>query len=77
MATPKCPKRDCDMEEAWGCLLDCPKCDREHQESIGCKCGGTMICPECLAVGATDENGRKPKCEPDCSTLCPVCVPDD
>ena len=62
------------LEEGW-CGAECPCCEREYQEAKGCRCGGTGICPECLAAGMSLLS-RSPKRCPDCDSLCPVCCPD-
>lgn len=58
-----------------GCA--CPACLREHQEAKGCRCEGSNLCPDCRAAGATERTRGEVRCTPDCSTLCPVCSPDD
>lgn len=70
-----CARCDTVLVEGW-VGAECPTCYRAYQEAHGCKCGGTGLCPDCAAAGATPET-RSPKCEPNCSTLCPVCDPDD
>jgi hypothetical protein len=57
--------------------LECPTCMREYAAARGCKCAGTNLCPECMARGATPSTRGVVVCEPGCSTLCPVCTPDD
>ena len=53
----------------------CDKCVLEYMEILGCKCGGTNLCPECAAAGATPAT-REPKCCPECDSMCPVCSPE-
>jgi hypothetical protein len=72
-----CPRHpEQPLDDDW-CGPECETCGWERKESLGCECRRTGICPECLAAGATAENGRTPKCSPGCSTLCPVCFDGD
>ncbi len=57
--------------------LECPGCMREYAAARGCKCAGTNLCPACIEHGATPSTRGIVVCEPGCSTLCPVCTPDD
>ena len=72
----KCPRCGDEIVEFWG-GLECPTCEREYQAANGCRCGGDNLCPDCMAAGATEKTRGEVKCQPGCSTLCPVCSPDD
>ena len=62
------------LEMYWG-GVECPKCEREYKKHLGCKCNGTGVCPDCINAGILDDENKR--CEDVCSTLCPVCNPDD
>ncbi len=64
-------------EMGWGFGPICPSCERERYVTLGCECGGLNLCPDCQKAGATEATRGDVKCEPDCSSLCPVCSPDD
>ena len=72
-----CPRCGTKIEEYvyMGCA--CPACLREYQEVKGCRCGGSNLCSDCRAAGATEWTRGEVRCTPDCSTLCPICSPDD
>lgn len=73
-----CPRCGTELVEFFRPLLAiCPRCEREHQEALGCKCKGTNLCPLCIEAGATEANRGDVKCKPSCSTLCDVCTPYD
>jgi len=75
MSAETCPSHDVLLVDSYGGLV-CEKCYREHAVKNGCRCDGTLICPACSGAGL-DPATREPKCSPECSTLCPVCIPDD
>lgn len=64
------------LEEGW-CGPECPTCRREYLVLLGCRCGGTNLCPNCIRAGATESTRGEVVCEPNCSTLCPTCSPND
>jgi hypothetical protein len=71
-----CPRCGATLEEGW-CGPTCATCARARRVALGCRCGGSNLCPECQAVGATEATRGEIRCEAHCSTLCPVCSPDD
>lgn len=74
--TGRCAKHGTALVMGWQ-GLECETCERDFMVSRGCKCGGTNLCADCQAAGATEATRGTIRCEPACSSLCPVCCPDD
>ena len=72
----KCPRCDDEIYSCWG-LPSCWTCERARLTALGCQCNGLNLCPKCQDLGATEKTRGEIKCEKECSTLCPICSPDD
>ena len=71
-----CPKHNVAMVLGYGQYV-CEPCEREAMLATGCRCDGTLVCPECIEAGIDTRTREGPRCREGCSTLCPVCIPDD
>lgn len=71
-----CPRCASTLTLGWH-GAECRACERDYQVAKGCRCGGSNLCPDCVAVGATEQTRGEVRCRADCSTMCPVCSEDD